>query len=86
MKEEKDQLVHTRQLLIPDNIDLSNSSNPLDLTKEFVEWMSELPLDFRQNHRFIIDVQGKSVFHDLVKETVEIRKPAYRLEINPLNS
>ena len=85
MSQEKKELTHT-EVIIPQNLELSHNSNPLELTKEFVEWMSGLTPDFRQNHKFAVDVQGKVVILDVVKETVEIRHPAYRIEINPLES
>jgi hypothetical protein len=84
-QEKMDQLMQTGPVIIP-TCDLSDNSNPLEITKTVAEWVSKLPLDFRKNHKFVIDVQGKSVFHDLVKETIEIRQPSLRFSVDPFNS
>lgn len=81
--DEKNQLVEIDQVTIPKNLDLYH--NPTDLAEEMVKRIAGLPLEFRQ-HQFVIEVQGKGVFHDVTNETIEIRPSAIRVTMIPFSS
>lgn len=80
------QLADSQQIILPENYDLLQTQNPLDLVTEQVRRFSELPIEFKQAHTLLVEAEDRAFFIDLVKGSIEVKPCSISVKIEPVKS